>query len=140
MKADQLPALLDVFRTARREKAETIGTVPDKSPAGERQSNGKVEYDVQIVDGQIRTMKLALEKRYDIRILKDFRLLSWVFIYAASILICFAVKGDGGTAWESRRGKKSHRQLLELGERICNLRFELMRIDKLGIRWGGGVF
>ena len=63
VKSDQEPAILDLLRTARRERAETIQVIPEESPVGEHQSNGKIENTVQIVEGQIRIMKLVMEKR-----------------------------------------------------------------------------
>ena len=52
VKSDQEPATLDLLRTAMRERAETIQVIPEESPVGEHQSNGKIENTVRIVEGR----------------------------------------------------------------------------------------
>ena len=49
----------------RRREAETI---PENSPKGESQSNGDIENAIKQVEGQIRTMKIALENKLQERI------------------------------------------------------------------------
>ena len=63
MKSDQEPAILNLIRAAKRERKEDIEIQPEESQVGEHQSNGDVERAVQSLEGQMRSMKLALEAR-----------------------------------------------------------------------------
>ena len=63
VQSDQEPVLLDLLRPARRERAGTIQSPPEEGAVEEHQSNGKTEASVQIMEGQITTMKMTLGKR-----------------------------------------------------------------------------
>ena len=61
IKCDQEPSIVEIQKEViRRCEAETI---PENSPTGESQSNGDIENAIKQVEGQIRTMKVALESR-----------------------------------------------------------------------------
>ena len=63
LKADQEVAVSHVQRQVVAARADE--TVPMNSPVGESQSNGRVENAVQRVQGLIRTLKDALERRFE---------------------------------------------------------------------------
>ena len=66
LKADQEVAIADVQRQVVAVRSGE--TVPMNSSVGESQSNGRVENAVQRVQGLIRTLKDALERRLNTRI------------------------------------------------------------------------
>ena len=61
MKSDGEPAIVALKEAAKRERGERI--VIESSPVKESRSNGAAEAAVQQVQGQVRTMKDALEAR-----------------------------------------------------------------------------
>ena len=63
LKSDQEPAILNLLKAVKNERAEDIEIMLEQSPVGEHQSNGEVEITVQLLEGQLRSMKLALESR-----------------------------------------------------------------------------
>ena len=66
IKCDQVPSIVEIQNEViRRREAETI---PENSPKGESQSNGDIENAIKQVEGQIRTMKIALESRLQVKI------------------------------------------------------------------------
>ena len=55
-------------------KAERPGAIelqPEESPVGESQSNGEIERAIQTIQGQVRAVKLALESRYQCKVMGD---------------------------------------------------------------------
>ena len=66
LKFDQEPALLSLKDAVKSETR--INLVLEESPEYESKSNGEVEKAIQMIQGQIRTMKGRLEPRYKQRI------------------------------------------------------------------------
>ena len=65
---------------------ERVGSAPESSPEGSSQSNGIAERAVQSVEGQVRTMKLALERRVSCKIPVDHKIMTWMVESAADLL------------------------------------------------------
>ena len=42
-----------------------LDIIPQETPEGESQSNGRVEGSIELIKGQVRTMRLALQSRHD---------------------------------------------------------------------------
>jgi len=61
LKSDQEPAIKALLQSVKREKHQDIAF--EHSPVAEHQSNGVAERTVKTVQGQVRTMKMALEAR-----------------------------------------------------------------------------
>ena len=59
--SDQEPAILDLIEGVIAARKEP--TIPQNSPVGESQANGLVERAVRSVKDQVRTLRLALQKR-----------------------------------------------------------------------------
>ena len=110
-KSGQELALKELLRAVKRERAEKIefaGIGKEESAVGESASNGFIERAIQDVQGQIRTIKLAVEWRYKSILKEDHPILPWIVKYAG-ITISVCRKGeDGRTAYERRR-KKIHK-------------------------------
>ena len=63
LKSDQEPALSSLIRMIRTHRGDQTQTMQENSPVGDSRSNGLVERTIQSVQGQIRTMRSALESR-----------------------------------------------------------------------------
>ena len=63
LKSDQEPAVKELKARVKMERGEDI--IMEESPAYEHRSNGEVERAIQTVQGQVRTLKSAMETRYD---------------------------------------------------------------------------
>ena len=85
LKSDQEPALKELLRAVKRERVEQIefdGVMEEESPVGESASNGLVERAIQDVQAQMRTLKLAVEHRYQNRIEDSHPILPWLVKHA----------------------------------------------------------
>ena len=104
LKSDQENSIMDVLNNvARRRQADsklehfegrgpqTAGPrqgrgIPEMSPVGSSGSNGVIERTVQAIEGQVRTLKLALESRIGVGIPSDHDVVPWMVEYAATIV------------------------------------------------------
>ena len=66
LKSDQERALLDLVKGVIEQRDEP--TDPESAPVHESQSNGVTERGVRAVKDQVRTRKLALEKRLECKV------------------------------------------------------------------------
>ena len=58
--------MLEAVKNERAEEIDLdkeVEMLPEKSPVAESRANGEVERYVQTVQGQVRTLKMALETR-----------------------------------------------------------------------------
>ena len=110
-------------------RAEDIEMVPEKSPVA-----------VSSANGQVRTLKMSLETRYNRKIGEGHNILPWLIMYAAMLINICSIGEDGKTAYERRRGKKFKRELPEFGESIFFLKPGSSGKEKLDERWGDGVY
>ena len=60
-KADQEPSMTDVVREIVKQRESDFGTAVEQSAVGESDTNATIEKAIQDVEGQIRTMRAALE-------------------------------------------------------------------------------
>ena len=88
VKSDQEAAIKNLVDEVDREKALHGGGrwVVDHSPVGASASNGFVERAIQFVQGQIRVLKLALEKRWNMDIPTRHAVIAWIVEYSAFLL------------------------------------------------------
>ena len=112
-----------------------VELIPEKSPVGESRANGEVERYVQTAQGQVRTLKMSLETRYQMKVDESHNVLPWLIMYAAMLINICRVGEDGKAAYERRRGKKFKRELPEFGESIWYLKPGSAGKDKLDERW-----
>ena len=142
-KSDQEPALKELLRAVKRERVETIelgGAMEEESPVGESASNGMVERAIQGVQAQMRTLKLALEYRYQNKIEESYPIVPWL-VKRSAMTINVARQGeDGRTAYERRKGKRFLKEIPQLGECIWYLMPETQGVNKLDARWNDGLF
>ena len=98
LKSDQEPAIMDLINGVIEARAES--TIPENSPVGESQSNGLVERAVRSSKDQIRTLKLALQKRISCRIPPRHSVMAWLVQHAGAVISKYQVNRDGNTAYE----------------------------------------
>ena len=80
------------------------------------------ERAVKTVQGQVRTMKMALEARISEKVVETSDLIPWMVRHAA-MLVNIGQRGDDGrTAWERVKGRRFNREAPEFGERIMYLK------------------
>ena len=104
LKSDQEPAIMALKESVKRERDEDI--VMEESPVGESASNGSIENAVRNVQGQVRSMRDALETRYQIKINGESSCIPWMVRHAANLISRYQVGMDGRTAYERWKGKK----------------------------------
>ena len=103
----------------RIKAASDVEIVPQHSIVRQRASNGMVENAIREVEGQNRTMTMALESRLRARVPPDARVLFWLIEHAAELLDrCKVDLLDGCTARERRYGKRDRLPWVEFGESV----------------------
>ena len=88
LEPDQENCMTDIVNDVKRERAEDIDVMTEKSPVGEHQSNGKVERAIQTIEGQTVSMSLAVEMRYGENINENHPIWPWMVTYGAMLAIC----------------------------------------------------
>ena len=100
-------------------RGEWIGAVPEKSPLGESQSNGKAARAVQAVEDQVRTLLAELEDRLGHALKPKDPVLSWLVEYCAVLLNKYHInEATGKTAYEALHGQEASERLAYFGERV----------------------
>ena len=107
------------MQSVKREKHQDIAF--EHSQVAERKSNGVAERTVKTVQGQVRTMKLALEARISEKVVETSDLIPWLIRHAAMLVNTGRRGGDGRTAWERVKGRKFNREAPGFRERIMFL-------------------
>ena len=116
LKSDQEPAVKDLKARVKAERSEDI--IMEESPAYEHRSNGEVERAIQTVQGQIRTLKSALESRYEWQMPPDSDILPWMVRHAGNTVNRYHKGADGLTAYRRLKGKEFKRDVAEFGEGV----------------------
>ena len=111
LKTDQESALSKVIAGIKAHRGKNTQTMAEQSPAYDSKSNGFIERAIQSLEGQVRTMKLALEKRIGERVTGDMNVIHWLIEYAATILTLFEVGPDGKVPFQRLRGRKLKHRL-----------------------------
>ena len=111
------------------------------SPMGDSQANGDVERAIRTVQGQVRTMKSALDGNYKTEFGDNHALIPWLVSYASPIINKFTIDTGGKIAHERCRGRKFNRQLPEFGECVMfHKTVSKKHGEKLEARWESGVY
>lgn len=146
LKTDQEPAV-DSLRAAIMRAAPNRIVQLDaqiqkqQSPVGEPASSGAVEGAIKLVQGMYRTLKMALEARYQSTVEHDHMSLPWLLRHAANTYNRFQVGSDGKANYERLRGRKFHKEVCEFGECLWSLKLQSVGVQKwTGSRWGSGVW
>ena len=143
VRSDQELAVMSIMEEVGKIRAQRGGGrfVVENSPVGSSQSNGVAEKAIQSVQGQVQVLKLALEKRWGIKIPHRHSVIPWVVEYAAFLLNRYEVGHDGKTAYERLKGKRAKTLGIEFGEgvhwRMKQVKGVLGKLDSL---WSDGVY
>ena len=98
--SDQEGALKALTEAAVNElnfDGDLISAVPEHSPVGESQSNGRAERTVQQVEDLVRTMKAAFEDRFNLRLSASSPVMAWLVEHAACTATRSLINSDGRT-------------------------------------------
>ena len=138
IKSDQEPAIKKLKAQVR---LEFDLEVPDEeSMAYDSQSNAEAEISIQVVQGQIRTLKAQLEHRIGQAIAMDSPILPWLVMHAGANLNRFSQGKDGYTAHRRLRGRAFNRPVTEFGECVWYYKPNKKQRGKIEPRWADGVF
>ena len=119
---------------------EWIGAIPERSPVGESQSNGRAERSVQQLEDQVRTLFAELEHNLGTKLPSDHPLLSWLVEYAAVIINKYHPhEEEGKTSYELMHGHDVDERLAMFGEKVF-FHVPNKRRSKLDLRWSQGIF
>ena len=138
LKSDGEPAIKALKEAVRNEVSADI--TPEESPVGDHAANGDVENAIRQVQGQIRTMKDALESRYGERIPRDSHILPWLVMHAAATITRYRKDADGITAYRRWKGKEFKRDVAEFGENVWYLKSDSAGKNKYANRWQEGIW
>jgi hypothetical protein len=138
VKTDQERAIRKLKSAVRLEYDVEI---PDElAPTGDSQSNGEIEVTVQVVEGQVRTMKCHLEHRLQQEIPTEHPVLPWLVRHASATISRYQRGRDGMTAYRRLKGREFAKSVTEFGECVWYMRNKTSRRGKLESRWESGVF
>ena len=122
LKSDQERAIKKLKSQVRLEYSLEV---PDEeSCTYDSQSNAEAEITVQVVEGQVRTLKCHLEARLGQEINTDSNLLPWLVRHAGAQLSRFQKGKDGFTGYRRLRGRDFSRKITEFGECVWYLRMK----------------
>ena len=97
IKVDQEPSTLELRGIISRSRGGQV--IPEEPPAMDSRVNGFIEKAIQAVQGQIRTLKSALESRLGKPVPQDHPALPWLVSHAASLLNRYQRDANGRTPY-----------------------------------------
>jgi hypothetical protein len=100
VKSDAEPAILALVSDIKKARVG-LETIEETSPVGSSGSNGKVERAVQSVEGQLRTMKSALEEKMNREIQSEEKIVLFMSEHCGYLWNRLHVGEDGLTNYES---------------------------------------
>ena len=104
LKSDGEPAIKALKDAVKGEGG--IDIVPEESPGYDSKGNGEIEKAIQMVQDQFRSMKDALEARYQRKLRGDHVIVPWLIAHSADMLTRFHVYQDGRTAYRNLKGRE----------------------------------
>ena len=90
----------------------------EESPVGEHQSNGSIENAIRDIKSQFRTLKGALDTRYQNKYSGEHPSIPWMFKHSADIINRTRISTDGKTAFRRLRGNNVSHKVAEFGENV----------------------
>ena len=112
----------------------------EEAPVGESQSFGSVYVQIQILQGQVRTLRDPVETKYGKRIDGNSVVIPWMVMHAAGILNIFRRGMDGRTAYQRVKGRQVQKDTVEFGECVWYLKPRSVGKNKADVRWEDGVW
>ena len=141
VKSDQEPSVQEVSRAIARARAADYGTAIEASSVGDSNSNASIERAIQDVEGQIRTLRSALEERVNAKIHIKAQVVDWMVRHAACLISRCRVRHDGWTAMQSIKCRQPISKIAEFGEVV---HFKIPKTQampgKYEDRWSEGLW
>ena len=110
-KGDQEPALRTMMKRSKMLCGEQC--VMEQSPVGESQSNGAIEGQIKIMQGQFRTMGGHLETCYKRVIPRTHQCMAWLVRHVGGTMFRERVGTDGMTAYKRIKGREFKKELVK---------------------------
>ena len=115
-------------------------TVTEESPVKSSGSKRVVERSVQGVEGQLRVILLAFERRLGHKVDAKEAVVTFMPEYAAYLMNRREVGKDGKTNYERSKGKKASILGIEFGEKLLYKVKPKDKQEKINTRWEYGIF
>lgn len=140
LKCDQENPIVAVQRRVMQDRRAP--TTPKHSAVGESQSNGAIENAVKRVQCQLRTLKIALERRIKKRINSEHPAFAWLIEWATTILNRYVKGASGQTPYRMVTGKETKRPIAEFGERVLYMKLQNSTVlkGKIEERYHQGIW
>ena len=138
MKSDQENAVVSVKQAVAELRSSPTSML--ESPARESQSNGKMEKAVQRLQGQLRTLKFALEENIGAKVSVRSKAFEWLSLWTATSINRYHVGEDGKTAFARTTGTQCKRGVAEFGEQVHWKISSKLHADKAESLWSEGTF
>jgi hypothetical protein len=97
VKSDQETSANDIAREIAKCRASEYGTALDNSHVGDSNTNGTIERAIQDVEGQVRTLRSALEQRLSAPVRLSSPIVPWLIRHAACLITRCRVRPSGRT-------------------------------------------
>jgi hypothetical protein len=99
-------AIVKLKSAVQRESGVEI--ICEEFPVGEPKSLGSISVQIQVLQGEARTLRDATEARYKIMMQGDNPMIPWMVLHATGILNRFRVGSDGTTAYQRVNRQEVH--------------------------------
>ena len=130
LKCDQENPIAAVQQEVIKNRPD-VATIPRHSPAGESQSNGRVENAIRRVQEQVRAFYDQLKARTGVSLGTDHPVFEWLVEWAATTLTRFVIRSDGKTSYEKIGGRtRDNLPMATFGERVCYLPLKKIMRDR----------
>ena len=138
IKTDQEPSIMEVKECIKAERQEEI--LGEESAVHDSRSNAEAERAIQSVQGQVRTIKDALEVRMGESLSPESNLVPWLVKHAADTVSRYHKGQDGLTAHRRLRGRDFRVDVCEFGEAVWYMRPGSIGKDKFDSKWEEGMW
>ena len=138
LKTDQEPAIMEFKQCGKSERPEEI--MFEESPTYDSRANAEVERAIHTVQGQVRTLKDALEAGYGCELKPEDHIVPWMVMHAGSLISRYHKGQDALTAFRRLRGKEFRADVCEFGECVWYMKPGMVGKDKFDRRWEDGLW
>ena len=108
---------------------------------GESDSNAHIERAIQDVEGQVRTLRAALEWRLQKPVKLSHAIVPWLIRHAACLITRCRVRPSGKTSLEMIKGHKTNARITEFGEVVLfKIPKTKLNPGKFEDQWDAGVY
>ena len=131
-------AILAVKRSVAELRSAPTSMI--ESPARESMCNGKMEKAFQNIQGQLRTLQLALEENIGVKIDVKSQIIAWLCTWACTSLNRYHIGVDGLTAFTRATGTQCARPIAEIREQVMWKKSVKRSPAKAETLWEEGTF